>query len=525
MAAGARATIRKRSIHAGVGCIAISCIYFSLATIPPCAELMAGFLGTAPDRLYGHWIVFLLCGGICATTLFGSVAGLAPTARHLGAWTAHAGILLLAVGGAIFALSREDGYAVTTKTRNGWSDIDEFYLKDTNRIVAAVDEGMRYETDLPPGRRLRRRADRGRVRDIETAIEIRSPRGTDIRLTGWAEDVATIAAVDFRLKTGDRTRSHVLRGVPGGNLLRCEGFDIEFLPNPSMQRIRRLLFPDARAESEPSDPPRSPTQPAGPGPEAPGETAEKPKTVRPRVVLVTGVNIRPQVVLVMPDDTRRQAPLQLDRDVALPFGAPPPAVLNIVRAYTVAAGTTQQDSSKKSGRMTAARVDITAGDWKTTTLIPRGWMRGMPTRVLLPGGRTLLIELMPRARPLGATVAIEAIEYVPYPGSMMARDYVTEVTVERDGEDNTDTIRLNSPVMAGPYQLSQNTWGPQPADPLWISLGVATRPGIIFVWIGFAMICLSMPYAFYVKPLLVRRAARKSEAAAAGGPAETGDAP
>lgn len=523
MAAGAKATIRKRSIQAGAGCIAISCIYFSLATIPPCAAFMAGFLDTAPDRLYGHWIVFLLCGGICATTVVGSVAGLTLTARHLGAWIAHAGLLLLALGGSLFALYREVGYAVTTKTRNGWSDIDAFYLKDTNRIVAAVDGGTQYETDLPPGRRLRNRHDPGRVRALDTAIEIRSPRGTDIRLTGWAEDIATVAAVDFRLKTGDRTRAHALRGEPGRNLLRCEGFDIAFLPNPSMQRIRRLLFPDAHAESGPADQQRPETRPAGPGPDDGAEKKKKP--VRPRVVLVTGVNIRPQVVLVMPDDTRRQAPLQLGRDVALPFGAPPFPVLNIARTYTVAGGATHRDAANRSGRMTAARIDITAGDWQTTTLIPRGWMRGMPARILLPGGRTLQIELIPRARPLGATVAIEAIEYVPYPGSMMARDYVTEVTVERDGEDKKDTIRLNSPVMAGPYQLSQNTWGPQPADPLWISLGVATRPGIIFAWIGFAMICLSMPYAFYVKPLLARRAARSSAAAAADSPADTEDAP
>jgi hypothetical protein len=111
-------------------------------------------------------------------------------------------------------------------------------------------------------------------------------------------------------------------------------------------------------------------------------------------------------------------------------------------------------------------------------------------------------------RALPATVEVLRAEYVPQPGSDMPRDYVCEARVAwPDGREELATISLNHPLRVGPYQLSQGRWLPSAQRPMRIVLLVRSRPGLPLIWAGMALIVAGMLFAFYAKPLLLRRAA------------------
>jgi hypothetical protein len=224
---------------------------------------------------------------------------------------------------------------------------------------------------------------------------------------------------------------------------------------------------------------------------------------------MTGDTLRPQIVLVMKDNTRRTAPLVINQRIVIPFGDEKGTAITPVKQYTKPSE--DQSGSGKYPRATAAELEISSGDWKLKTLLLKHRVPGLPMAIPMPDGRILQLEILPESRSLDATIEIDRVEYVPYIGTMMPKDYITEVTIIKGHDRKKGTIKLNHPVMAGPFQLSQNTWGPRQSQPQWIILGVATRPGIWSVWIGFALLCISMPIGFYIKPMLVRKAGAKAK--------------
>ena len=74
-----------------------------------------------------------------------------------------------------------------------------------------------------------------------------------------------------------------------------------------------------------------------------------------------------------------------------------------------------------------------------------------------------------------------------------------------------DTLKLNFPISVGRFRLHQSTWRPKEetssdySDPSGIILGVADRPGILLVFAGSIALCLGFPFAFYIKPLILKR--------------------
>jgi hypothetical protein len=462
------------SIRLGMVLILVICAYLSAATIPPAAVFMARILGISPSGLYGCWVMILLCTAVCVNTAVGTVTRIVRKWRSAGAYMAHLGIILLAAGSVIYTTAREEGYAVTMLMRDGtWSDIDEYYIADTNVMTARFLNGQLYRTELEkmPGE--------------GESVEIKAPHEVEVRMTGWEKEVQPVETIDIRLEfsTGEKTRFESLTEEHGRDSIDMGSYDIQFRAHPTMAEIRSLLFPKDHKH-------------------------KKTGSVRPRVILIVGNMIKPQIAIVMSDDMRRTAPMIINQPVVIPFTFKNPVTLTVMGKYLAPGSGDFADTSHPPS--SAAELEITSGDWKTTTLLPKHRMPGMPMPVPLPGGKNLFLELMPGSRPLGATIGIDRVEYVPYIGTKMPKDYVTDVTVRREGESGKGTIKLNHPVMAGPYQLSQNTWGPEPSQPRWIILGVATRPGIFFIWAGFILLCLSMPVAFYLKPLLVSRKAEES---------------
>jgi len=83
-----------------------------------------------------------------------------------------------------------------------------------------------------------------------------------------------------------------------------------------------------------------------------------------------------------------------------------------------------------------------------------------------------------------------------------------EVAAPPGGPPKLVECRLNRPAAVGGLRVYQSTWSPGPEAPEEVVFLVASRPGIRAVWLGCILACLGLPYAFYVKPLLLRRQGR-----------------
>jgi hypothetical protein len=112
---------------------------------------------------------------------------------------------------------------------------------------------------------------------------------------------------------------------------------------------------------------------------------------------------------------------------------------------------------------------------------------------------------------------------VPYPGSHMPRDFYSEITLHYpDKTTYTNIARLNNPMMSGRIRISQTGWDPGDAankqneardengryifQQRYVILGIGNNVGIHIIFIGACLIILGIPWAFYIKPALLRRA-------------------
>lgn len=167
----------------------------------------------------------------------------------------------------------------------------------------------------------------------------------------------------------------------------------------------------------------------------------------------------------------------------------------------------------------------------------------IPQSVNIPGYGSVQIAFGRQRRALPFAVAMTDFTMTPYAGSDIPRDFESELLVypvdERGRPDGTPerfSPRLNNPTivkMAGaPLQLakvklSQAGWDPGDPDtpPVmkqlrdeqgrlvnqqrFTILGVGNNVGIRIVFAGSVLIAVGIPWAFYVKPWLVKRKARK----------------
>jgi hypothetical protein len=164
------------------------------------------------------------------------------------------------------------------------------------------------------------------------------------------------------------------------------------------------------------------------------------------------------------------------------------------------------------------KVEVAVGQERQTVHVPFGlYVESiMPQPVPLPDGRKLAMSFSRARRALPAQVQVTYADYRTHPGSGIPKDYVCRLRIVAGGEKRTETLSLNQPVHVGEYQLSQGSWKPRPDMPEEIVLGVASRPGLWVIWAGCAMISLGFPYAFYVKPLLLRRSRRAAREVPSG---------
>ena len=197
----------------------------------------------------------------------------------------------------------------------------------------------------------------------------------------------------------------------------------------------------------------------------------------------------------------------------------------------------------EGGGMQVLTVRASRGDWQQIVQVPYSpwpdqapWSFGV---LNLPGtDKPVQLQLGNTRRQMPASVTLDSFELVPYAGDFTSdsamRDFKSHLTLKNLGSgEKTDAIaHLNNPVYldykapAGLASLLpgqswlfyQNQWDPEGQK--FTVLGVGNRPAITTMIVGCCLIVLGTLYAFYAKPLIVRRMKANALAAHAAGAEE-----
>lgn len=158
-----------------------------------------------------------------------------------------------------------------------------------------------------------------------------------------------------------------------------------------------------------------------------------------------------------------------------------------------------------------------------------------------PGGRQFEILFSRQTHPLPVQVALEDFQLETFPGGTRERDFISLVRFfERGAWTRVHKIHSNNPTGFAGWWFFQSTW--DPPDPAagypglqFTGLGVGNRHGVGVMLAGGLMTVLGTIWAFYVKPLILKRRIARGRAvsraaAAAGlaclfaaGPAQAGE--
>jgi hypothetical protein len=90
--------------------------------------------------------------------------------------------------------------------------------------------------------------------------------------------------------------------------------------------------------------------------------------------------------------------------------------------------------------------------------------------------------------------------------------YISHVTAKEGASEVKRVVSVNDPVSLNGWTLYQVNYNPQ--DPTYSGIEAVYDPGVLWVFTGFALICLGVFYMFYVEPRLKRRAQAAAPAAA-----------
>lgn len=157
--------------------------------------------------------------------------------------------------------------------------------------------------------------------------------------------------------------------------------------------------------------------------------------------------------------------------------------------------------------------------------------------LMLPGiSQPVELQLGQMRRMLPANVRVDKFELEKYQGgddqTMVQRDFKSSLTITepavggKKGRQIQAVAQMNSPVYFGKspvfplgdtyWTLFQAQWDPE--GQRWTVLGVGNRPGTWIMTAGCVLIFAGLMWAFYIKPLIIRRMKlRAIEAAVASG--------
>jgi len=162
---------------------------------------------------------------------------------------------------------------------------------------------------------------------------------------------------------------------------------------------------------------------------------------------------------------------------------------------------------------------------------PDGQHRFWPMSV--PGIGALEVAFSRTRRELPFRLQLVGFDMVPYPGSDIPNDYVSTLAVIPDASPGQDSdrqfikgkTRLNDPMYVRGYKLSQVGWDPGTKtapdhdatdeqgrfvnQQRFSIIGVGNNPGIMMIWTGLTLTSVGIPWALWIKPMIVRRKADK----------------
>jgi hypothetical protein len=120
---------------------------------------------------------------------------------------------------------------------------------------------------------------------------------------------------------------------------------------------------------------------------------------------------------------------------------------------------------------------------------------------------------------LPAKLTLRKFDMVPYPGGDtgdMIRDFRSTVVVHdpASGDEFTAVAHMNNPIYfgSGAWLFFQAQFDPKSR---WTVLGVGNRPGVSLMILGCLLMVVGLMYAFYLKPVIIRRMKEKALAEAA----------
>jgi hypothetical protein len=183
----------------------------------------------------------------------------------------------------------------------------------------------------------------------------------------------------------------------------------------------------------------------------------------------------------------------------------------------------------ESGSFQVLKCRVRLGDFSTDVIVPYSedaaesrWDGGL---VQLPGTTTPIQFQLGRNRvplPDNVSITLKHFEAVPYPGADpdeggMMREFRSTVVITdpRTGERTTGVAHLNNPIYydGGRFLFFQASYDGEGRR--WTALGVGNRPGVWIMTLGCLMMITGLMYAFYVKPILIRRMKDRAIAEAA----------
>lgn len=134
-----------------------------------------------------------------------------------------------------------------------------------------------------------------------------------------------------------------------------------------------------------------------------------------------------------------------------------------------------------------------------------------PENITLEDGRRLQVLFSRQSMTLPTEVALEEFQLEVFPGGERERDYISLVRFKEEGDwSRVHEVRSNQPTEHEGWWFFQSTWDP-PAPQMgyagmnYTGLGVGNRHGVGIMLLGSILTIVGSIWAFYVKPVLIRR--------------------
>jgi len=488
-----------------VGLLAALAVVLGVVSV---VDQIAAVRSVLPGRggAYGHWSVVTLilatCVSLCLATL-----RIPLSWDRAGAWCSHVGLILLALGSILFWRTRTEGYCVSFAQTNGrWPLLRHFYQANDKMAFHVYNPRlMKRGRLLPPTvQTVLDSPDGIEPRDLNAPIE-GGPKGVSMKAVKlypqaelkkrWFNDSPNFSpAVELQISHGDE----VLRTI------MSQAYEDTF------RFVTREFMIFFQAGNPPSR-------------EELAKNNAKPPATQPMrewfIIHYTGLT---PPVLVTRDARGKMQRRDFGPGQSAESSHPDhPVKIELLRTMNNARRAIQPNPVRRDKldeeTMAAVEIEIEVDSWKARRVVPfSAYLSGRPVRIDLPQNRSISVTFSHRWLELDERIQITAYEFKTAPASQMPEDYVCEVEVGKGIYARDEILKLNYPVSIGRYRIYQSDWrwdrdNPHAPGPYMIVFGVGDRPGILLISIGGVAICLGFPYAFYVKPLILRARTKRRE--------------